>query len=1479
VSENAAFAYPCPACQAPADLARGCPTCGRGPDPDAAEVVRLDRVIAELVVRERWHREAHAAALAELTDTRRRREAAAARVRVARTVRPPAPTPPPSPPPSPSPAPEPVPVPVPVPPGPEASTFSIQTLLFIIGGLLLGTGAIAFTVVAWTTFGRAGQAAILAVVTLLVLAVPAVAQRRGLRGTAETFAVLGLLLVLLDGYAAWRVGLVGDLPATTWAGLVCGVTALVAVPYARRARPGGGGAPRSGAGGVSLGGGAPRSGAGGGSLAGPGFAGLVLAQPVLPLLAAEPVLRLSGAAPRLAALGWLLAVLAAGNLAIRWRLGTPGTGRGLRILSWALTAAALATAAATAVLAMFVAADPGPAGLAGGALVAAGAVLAGVAGLAGTDRWWTAAAAAPVLAVALAGARVVALAWPGLALVGVAVVVAVTALPVLAGGRATPVRRGLWIGGLVPVAAVGPYLAGLALWSALTAVWLALTGAGAGAYDWQLPAALLVLTGALAWLVPGWRREAAAAGLALTVLAVPPAFGLAWWAPPVVDLAVAAGLALAAVRAGTVRRAAVGAGTAALLAGHALAVGLATAAGTAAVLGALTVLGVALGWLARGRSSSTAVVIGRTALLVGLLAWPGAVTATVMAAGAPAPWPARAALLAAASLLVAVAAAGRAAPGYRPTAAAAVHAVTPVAFIAGLWEGPATVGAYAAGAALVLAALGLLHPPAHRDGWLAVRMPAVLAAAVLAAPQLAVVLAGPYSWLGDIWAGAPAEVGLLAGGGWPGNGPAALGLALLTVAAGFAGRVLAGRWSWALLVAPVAVLVGLAELGAAWPVVPAVSLLLGVAGVLWGTRWSAALSGAGAQRLRPAPAPGSGAGAEATDLAPGYGLVLVGAGLAGGLPERWSTLTGLGVALVVASVVGAVGRTRVARIAGWPAAVAAAVLLAIAATRAADLPLPTAAFAVLAACAVAVAAAALLRSRTHEALALEAAAVGGAVVAVLLAGERIAVVAALAAIILTAGWLVRRPAWDWQRWAPALLAAVVPVAAVPQLAVVLAGPYSWLGDVWAGAPGEVGLLAGGGWPGNGPAALGLALLTVAAGFAGRVLAGRWSWALLVAPVAVLVGLAELGTEWPVVPAASLLLGAAGVLWATRWSAGYGLVLVGPGLAGGLPERWSTLTGLGVALVVASVVGAVGRTRVARIAGWPAAVAAAVLLAIAATRAGDLPLRSTAFAVLGVAAAALAVAGTIRSRRTESVALEAAAHAGALVAFLLSVDSITRTATVAALWGSALAVRVVWRGEPRAAKSVASAPAPLPGAGAGRSRCAPAPDKASGRVWRAAAATGCELLAWWLLLASRQVAAVEAYTLPAALAALAAGWWARRSRPELGSWAAYGPALAAVSLPSFYLVLVDPVPLRRLLLGAAAVAVVVAGARRRLQAPVMVGGAVAVLVAVRELGLVWQLLDTWIPLTVAGLILVGMAATYERRRRDLARLRVAVRHMT
>src|SRR5439155_1609525 len=102
-----------------------------------------------------------------------------------------------------------------------------------------------------------------------------------------------------------------------------------------------------------------------------------------------------------------------------------------------------------------------------------------------------------------------------------------------------------------------------------------------------------------------------------------------------------------------------------------------------------------------------------------------------------------------------------------------------------------------------------------------------------------------------------------------------------------------------------------------------------------------------------------------------------------------------------------------------------------------------------------------------------------------------------------------------------------------------------------------------------------------------------------------------------------------------------------------------------------------------------------------------------------------------------------------------------------------------------------------------------------RPARVAAAAGCELLGYWLLLASRQVAVLEAYTLPAAGLAVLAGWLAARRRPQLHSWTAYGPALLAGFGPSAVTLLgMDGPPLRRLALGAAALAVVVGGAVRR-----------------------------------------------------------------
>jgi hypothetical protein len=72
--------------------------------------------------------------------------------------------------------------------------------------------------------------------------------------------------------------------------------------------------------------------------------------------------------------------------------------------------------------------------------------------------------------------------------------------------------------------------------------------------------------------------------------------------------------------------------------------------------------------------------------------------------------------------------------------------------------------------------------------------------------------------------------------------------------------------------------------------------------------------------------------------------------------------------------------------------------------------------------------------------------------------------------------------------------------------------------------------------------------------------------------------------------------------------------------------------------------------------------------------------------------------------------------------------------------------------------------------------------------------------------------------------------------------------------------------------------VLAGAARRWQAPVLLGGATLALLALHELARSWDLLPRWIFLAVGGLALIALASTYERRRRDLARLRTALGRM-
>jgi hypothetical protein len=94
----------------------------------------------------------------------------------------------------------------------------------------------------------------------------------------------------------------------------------------------------------------------------------------------------------------------------------------------------------------------------------------------------------------------------------------------------------------------------------------------------------------------------------------------------------------------------------------------------------------------------------------------------------------------------------------------------------------------------------------------------------------------------------------------------------------------------------------------------------------------------------------------------------------------------------------------------------------------------------------------------------------------------------------------------------------------------------------------------------------------------------------------------------------------------------------------------------------------------------------------------------------------------------------------------------------------------------------------------------------------------------------------------------------------------------VLIPSLLASFDDANLTRPLLLGAAALLVLLVGAQQRLQAPLVIGGAVLAVDALQLLAPYAAALPRWLTLGAAGLLLVGVGATYEQRRRDVTRLR-------
>ncbi|WP_249998073.1 SCO7613 C-terminal domain-containing membrane protein [Actinoplanes sp. M2I2] len=463
--------YPCPHCSAPASPESGCPSCGRGPDPDAIEVVRADAEIAELNAQLVTARQRVGEIEARLAGVWNSRQAAAARVRASLGAAPDVPR-----------------------AGREVSSTFAQTVLFVLGGLLLGVAAIVFAAVAWAQFGLGGRALVLLTFTGVALAVPFVALRRGLRATAETFAAIGLLLMLLDGYAAWHVDLFGVAATDGWgyASAVFALTAAVAAGYEHVT-----------------------------GLTGPRYAALVVAHPVIPLLAAT-----AGPGPA----GWALAfaAVAAVDVAV---LAQPH--RGLRLAGAATGGLAVVIASGFALTGLFSTGDPGDAALAGGSLLIAVATV--LAGAVVSKQPWAREVAVNLLVVAagVAVSRVAHLLVHGDALLTVAIVALLLTLASRFGGRP---------GALAVAGAPGLIALGLAAEAGVRALDTTRTGPS----GWELPAAVAVLGAALVLLLPaGWRRVGTLGSVAVLALTVPAGLGLPWWTALILDgLLVVAGLVL-----------------------------------------------------------------------------------------------------------------------------------------------------------------------------------------------------------------------------------------------------------------------------------------------------------------------------------------------------------------------------------------------------------------------------------------------------------------------------------------------------------------------------------------------------------------------------------------------------------------------------------------------------------------------------------------------------------------------------------------------------------------------------------------------------------------------------------------------------------------------------------------------------------------------------------------------------------------------
>ncbi|WP_405896872.1 hypothetical protein OG242_04285 [Streptomyces sp. NBC_00727] len=472
------------------------------------------------------------------------------------------------------------------------------------------------------------------------------------------------------------------------------------------------------------------------------------------------------------------------------------------------------------------------------------------------------------------------------------------------------------------------------------------------------------------------------------------------------------------------------------------------------------------------------------------------------------------------------------------------------------------------------------------------------------------------------------------------------------------------------------------------------------------------------------------------------------------------------------------------------------------------------------------------------------------------------------------------------RWASGLVAAGAVLVSLPPVTVVAAGPVTRLGAPWSGVPrggarGAVGATDLP-WAEMAYAPVVLLLVAGACGAAFRWWEGLLRWA---GPVAVS------GPAWR---------GAAG---STAVALGWAGLMV---LPAALDQSFAAALAVQLVLVVVAFGAAVGALRrgargVALTAGVVGAGGAVVagLLASAAEAA-----TYTASGLLVAVFVALAVAldrqegasaGVVRASACAAVVCAVVLPAALGASLGLAVYEaaplllVVPAATVllgARLKGHPVALPVEVAGAAAGAVAVAAAAGDarflalvLALCGVLAAGTALRPER---RPFAGYLATGLFVLAAWVRLSVSGVSAPEAYTLPVTVPALVVGVLRRRRDPSASSWTAYGAGLSVTLVPSLVAAWADPHWTRPLLLGVAALVITLAGARLRLQALLVLGGVVLALDALHELTpyvvQVAGALPRWVAPALAGVLLLVVGATYEKRLRDARRVREVLGRM-